>query len=214
MSEAHLNITDKLISLISPLLEPMGFEVVYLEVSPQQKTLRLFIDRLDASGGASHGGVGIEDCVTVTRALDEPLDQIPEIDRIFGGGAYELEVSSPGIDRPLRNPRDYEKFKGREVRIHTFRPLSGEELGNAEYQAKNPKQKNFLGELQGLREDRVLIVLNPVGGRDLTPGKGQGKPKKAKNKEAAKPVGSSVTIPLPLISKANLEPDFDDMEEA
>jgi ribosome maturation factor RimP len=210
--------TEKLIALISPLVEPMGYEIVYLEVNQRQKTLRLFIDWTESS--ASSGAIGIADCVKVTRALDEPLDQMPEVDQAFGGGGYELEVSSPGIDRPLRTARDYEKFKGREVRVHTFRPLSGEEMGNTAYQAKNPKQKNFLGELQGLREGRVLIALNPAGGHDPTQAKTkkskvtQKSTKSSKNSGEADRAASVVTIPLPLISKANLEPDFSDVTES
>jgi ribosome maturation factor RimP len=199
-------LTQKLIELISPLVKPMGYEVVHLEVIPRQKLLRLFIDHLDRTDG-----IGIEDCVKVTHALNEPLDAMTEVDGAFGGGTYELEVSSPGIDRPLRTQHDFEKFKGREVRIHTFRALSGEELGNVDYQAKNPKQKNFLGTLQGVREDKVLLALNLTGGHD----KAQKKlGKKAKQDASAGTNSAEVAIPLPLISKANLEPDLEVLERA
>ncbi len=166
---------ERLIALISPLLEPLGYEIVHLEVQNQrQKVLRLFVD--------SSKGVGIEDCVKVTKALDEPLDAMPEIEAVFKGH-YELEVSSPGADRPLRRSKDYEKFSGKEARIHVFRPLTAEELENTGYHQKNPRQKNFLGTLKGVRGEKVLLALeNKLG---------------------------EVTIPLPLISKANLEPRFD-----
>jgi ribosome maturation factor RimP len=191
-------LTDTIIERISPLVNSLGYEVVHLELNPRQKLLRLFIDHLDRTDG-----VGIDDCVKVTRALDEPLDQLPEIDKAFGIGGYELEVSSPGVDRPLRTPRDFEKFKGREIRVHTFRPLNGEELGNPDYQSRNPKQKNFLGKLEGLSDGRVRIALNLAGGHDKSP-------KKPGAKRAAAKTNSEevVAIPLPLISKANLEPDF------
>lgn len=213
--------TDQLITTISAMVQPLGYEVIHLEVDQRQKTLRLFIDYLAWTEGGSPG-VGIEDCVKVTKALDEPLDQMPEVDSLFGAAGYELEVSSPGIDRPLRGERDFERFKGREIRVHTFRPLTGDELGNGEYQAKNPKQKNFLGTLQGVREGKVLIALNLTGGFDKTQ-----KAKKAAKKAAAekpstegeqpskRPTNSAeVEIPLPLISKANLEADFSPLEGA
>ena len=162
-------LTQKLIELITPWVSPLGYEIVYLEVNHRQKMLRLFIDHLNRTDGIS-----IEDCVKVTHAFDEPLEKMSEVEQAFSGGTYELEVSSPGVDRPLRTERDYEKFKGHEVRLHTFRTLSGEEMGNADYQAKNPKQKNFLGTLQGLREGRVVLALNLTAGHDKTqkkPGK-------------------------------------------
>ena len=193
-------VTEKLIELISPQVSSLGYEVVHLEVNLRQKMLRLFIDHAERTDG-----IGIEDCVKVTKALDEPLEQSAEVTKIFGEAGYELEVSSPGIDRPLRTPRDFEKFKGREIRLHTFRPLSGEELGNPEYQSKNPKQKNFLGTLGGFRNGRVQMTLNLTGGLDKTQIKQQ------KSKKESGPKTNSVeevSIPLPLISKANLEPDF------
>ncbi|MGK5082169.1 ribosome maturation factor RimP [Bdellovibrionota bacterium FG-1] len=180
---------------------PMGYEVVHLEVIPRQKVLRIFIDHRDRADG-----VGIEDCVKVTRFLDEPLDQIPEIINVFRDGPYDLEVSSPGIDRPLRTQREYEKFAGREVRIHVFRPLTGEELDNPEYGTKNPKQKNFLGTLRGVQNGKVILAVNLTGGHDnVSPDKGSKKSGKNPTNSAEAVVG----IPLPLISKANLEPVFD-----
>jgi ribosome maturation factor RimP len=212
MSES---LTSHLIELINPLVTPLGYEIVYLEVqNGREKILRLFIDHLERADG-----IGIGDCVKVTKALDEPLDLMPDVDKAFGGGAYELEVSSPGIDRPLRTAKDFEKFKGREIRIHTFRPLSGDEMENPGYQSKNSKQKNFLGTLLGFRDGKVLIALNLTGGKDLTAKKPS---KKGKAAQTAEPTtnsveagnqGPTVTLPLPLISKANLEPDFGDLEE-
>ena len=208
---------------ISSWVQPLGYELVHIELIPRQKLLRIFIEHLGSET------VGIEDCVKVTRALDEPLDQMPEINRIFGEGGYELEVSSPGIDRPLRTERDFEKFKGREIRIHTFRPLTGEELANPDYAAKNPKQKNFLGTLKGLQNGRVVLSVNLTGGHDASQKAKKGKPgKKAKvsakgavteactSGNAGAVTNSAevvVSIPLPLISKANLEPDFDALPE-
>jgi ribosome maturation factor RimP len=192
---------DRLIDLINTVVSPLGYEVVTVEIqSGRQNHLRVFIDRLDGA----EGGVSIEDCVRVTRALDEPLDGAPETDALFRGG-WELEVSSPGVDRPLRQPKDYSRFAGREVRLHVYRPLTAEELGNPEYQTKNPRQKNFLGLLKGLSGEKIRL--------ELVPDPAQAGGKKAKKKSAAKPArAEEILIPLALVSKANLEPDFSGLE--
>jgi ribosome maturation factor RimP len=174
---------EKLISIVNPLITPLGYEVVHLEIqSHRQKLLRVFIDF--SSPNPTQGGIGIEDCVKVTRALDEPLDQHPELVKMFQG-AYELEVSSPGVDRPLRQEKDYERFSGQRAKIHLFRPLTDGEMENPEYRAKNPKQKSFLGILAGIKTGKVRIRVE--SGKTET----------------------EINIPLPLISKANLEPEFD-----
>ncbi|HAR41263.1 MAG TPA: hypothetical protein DCS07_01305 [Bdellovibrionales bacterium] len=198
---------DKLIEVITPLVAPLGYDIVYLEAQTgRQNILRIFIDHKEETAGSA---IGIEDCVKVARTLDEPLDLIPEINHVFNG-AYELEVSSPGIDRPLRIARDYNRFAGREARIHLFRPLTAEESGNPEYQAKNPKQKNFLGTLMGMQNDKVRLALSAGQNAAKTGSHG-------KKGKAAKAVSNTnrldeVTIPLPLISKANLEPQLGDFE--
>ena len=164
--------------------------------------LRVFIDHSNAD--PDQDAIGIQDCVKVTKALDEPLDQFQEIEAMFKG-SYELEVSSPGVDRPLRLQKDYERFSGREVRINIFRPLTNDEMGNAHYFEKNSKQKNFLGTLKGVQNGKVMLALTIAA---KTAGK---KPAKKGAKFAPANTNSAVvvTIPLPLISKANLEPYFD-----
>src|SRR4051812_31407643 len=151
---------DRLIQLISPMLSPLGYEVVYVEVqTARTKILRVFIDFTEERPGEA---VGIEDCVKVTRVLDEPLEQLPEVDSIFKG-SYELEVSSPGVDRPLRTQKDYRRFSGHDVRIHVYRPLTAEELENGTYQARNPKQKNFVGRLLKVEGEKVHLALSADG---------------------------------------------------
>ena len=113
---------------------------------------------------------------------------MPEVAEIFGSTPYELEVSSPGVDRPLRREQDYLRFAGRKIRLNTFRPLSAEELENAPYAAQNPRQKNFLGELLGLDSGKVRLK-SSIGGEE-------------------------VRIPLPLVARANLDPDFEWEQES
>jgi ribosome maturation factor RimP len=215
---AHRNQEERLIALISPIIAPLGFEIVHIEVHNQRhKVLRIFIDRLLQPGEDSEKGIGIQDCVDVTKALGEPLDQLPEVEEVFKG-PYELEVSSPGVDRPLRTERDYERFSGREVRIHTFRSLTAEEIQNASYQERNPKQKNFVGSLKGLvrsssGEAAGVRLFIPKGDPKADSGKGaklkKGQKRSLKKAAEAEAAGDEILIPLHLVSKANLEPHFD-----
>ncbi|MGK5088052.1 ribosome maturation factor RimP [Bdellovibrionota bacterium FG-2] len=177
--ETEKQLNERITSVIAPL----GFELVHMEVQNQrEKILRLFIDKQkDKQNGT--GGINVDDCAQVSHALDEPLENAPEIATLFKG-AFELEVSSPGLDRPLHNASDYDRFSGQEARIHVFRPLTAEEIQNPQYLARNPKQKNFQGMLAGIRHDSVALKI------------------KEKTKE------EEIMIPLPLISKAHLEPQF------
>lgn len=189
------DLVSRLIEIIDSVIRPLGYETVHIEIQVhRQKTLRIFIDRLESSGTP----IGIEDCVKVTRALDEPLDQKPELEALFKG-SYELEVSSPGVDRPLRQARDFERFAGQQVRIHVFRPLTVEEMESPEHQRKNPKQKNFLGTLVGLREGKVRLSVSD----------GQAASKKVRKSNERMDRPTEVGIPFELISKANLEPRFE-----
>lgn len=174
MSEAKQILESK----VSEILKDLGYELVACEVLPTgRKTLRVFIDRAGESAP-----IGIEDCVAVTRALDEPLESIPELEKLFEG-PYELEVSSPGVDRPLRGEKDYVRFQGKLIRVHVFRPLTAGEIENPDYQQKNPKQKNFIGTLEGVCGSKLVL--------------------------AVKDIQTQVLIPFPLIAKANLEPVFE-----
>ncbi len=182
---------------LAPLLENVGYELVHLEtVNNREKTLRIFIDVL----GAREDKIGVEDCAIVSRALDEPLENMKEVDAYFGG-AYELEVSSPGVDRPLRKARDFEKFAGRDIRLNTLRPLTSEEIGNADYHSRNPKQKNFIGILGGMEPGKNSVKLTVLASMGAA-----AKSKKTSKKPEKK---DEILIPISLIQKANIEPDFD-----
>ncbi|MEK6705170.1 MAG: ribosome maturation factor RimP [Bdellovibrionota bacterium] len=179
-------IKNTLMHAITPLVSPLGYEVIHIEVQPHhQKVLRIYIDHKEG-GKEDKKNIGIDDCVRVSKILDEPLDALPELATFFRG-SYELEVSSPGIKRPLSRKCDFERFGGEEARIHVIRPLTTDEISNQEYLARNPKQKNFSGKLAGVKDDKVLmLVINSERG---------GKHK----------AEDTVAIPLSLISKACLE---------
>jgi len=110
-----------------------GLELVEVEFrgGGKARLLRLFIDK---PGGVTH-----EDCATVSRELGTILD----VEEAVPGGSYTLEVSSPGLDRRLMRPGDYERFAGSRLRVTTREPLDG--------------SRHFEGRLQGLREGRVVM---------------------------------------------------------
>lgn len=110
---------DELEQVAETLLEEFGFELVELERAGHRgrPILRLRIDRLDSKPG---GGVTVEDCARVSRALEAVLDTRDDLP-----GSYILEVSSPGVERPLRRRRDFERSIGQEIAVRGFEPLAG-----------------------------------------------------------------------------------------
>jgi ribosome maturation factor RimP len=105
---------------IEQVIEPLGFEVVSLERGGGRKRplLRLRVDRIDGVPGRST--LTADDCAAVSRAVEALLDETGE-----AGDSYILEVSSPGVERPLVRPRDFEKCLGMDIRLRGFGPLGG-----------------------------------------------------------------------------------------
>lgn len=158
---------------VENVLAPLGYEVVALEHSTAGgRKITLYIDYLNNKDESRR--ISLDDCITVNKAVDEMLETTTLIE-----GHYTLDVSSPGVERPLRKPEDYARFAGRKVRLHTFRPLEKGEAGNDAYWERNKKQKNFIGQLEGLASDGEKVKVNVDG--------------------------QSVNVPLTLISKAHLE---------
>src|SRR5580704_11448543 len=127
-------------ALAEPLARSLGLELVdieYLREGPSW-ILRIFIDK--------PGGVNLDDCSTFSHALGPALD----VDDVVGT-AYSLEVSSPGLERALKKPKDFERFAGKRIKVKTFAPLPTTGA------AAGPGQKNFQGILIGLKGDRVEI---------------------------------------------------------
>jgi len=100
-----------------PVLEELGLELVEVQYRREQSgwVLRLIIDK--------QGGVSLEDCAAASREISQLLD-IED----FIGQAYNLEVSSPGLDRPLKNMADFQRFTGRKAKIKTIEPVDGEHV--------------------------------------------------------------------------------------
>ncbi len=103
---------------IERVIEPLGYELVSLERGGGRRRplLRLRVDRHDGVPGRS--GLTVEDCAAVSRAVEQRLDETGE-----AGDSYILEVSSPGVERPLVRHRDFERCIGLDVRLRGFAPL-------------------------------------------------------------------------------------------
>lgn len=130
---------------VEPTVRDLGCDLIFVEVGSGaggRRTLRLFIDSHDgdevADAEAGQGGVTIADCAKVSREVSALLDVEDPVD-----GAYVLEVSSPGLDRPLARPKDFERYRGRRVRLRTGSPVAG--------------RRNFAGVLVGLEDGDVVV---------------------------------------------------------
>ena len=123
----------KLARLIEPTLDALGYDLVRVLVSGQrQRTLQVMAERKDRKD------MTVDDCALISRNISAILDvedPIPD--------AYTLEVSSPGIDRPLVRPDDFDRFAGFEAKVETTAPISG--------------RRRFSGRLRGTRDGVVLI---------------------------------------------------------
>ncbi|HTX54303.1 MAG TPA: ribosome maturation factor RimP [Candidatus Baltobacteraceae bacterium] len=129
--------------LAEPLLAERGLDLVEVEFRRESHgwILRLYMDK--------PGGITLEDCQRVSEELSDHLDVEDFIDH-----PYHLEVSSPGLDRPLTRPADYLRFTGQAARIATRERVEG--------------RHNFQGRLAGLQDEAVLLDL-PEGGRASIP---------------------------------------------
>lgn len=106
-------------NFISPIVSQMGYDLVDVESagSDRNRVVRIFVDK--------QGGIQLDDCARISRTISDEIDILDLIP-----GRYRLEVSSPGIDRPLRTARDFQRNLGREVTLH-FRTPERDEAANA-----------------------------------------------------------------------------------
>lgn len=129
------SVTNELWRILQPTVAGMGYEFVGVEYvgKAHRSTLRVYID-------APHG-ITLEDCETVSRQISGLLDVEDPVT-----GAYDLEVSSPGMDRPLFRPEDYARFAGQRIKIRLAIPSNG--------------RRNFAGKLLGISDDLVRIEVD------------------------------------------------------
>ena len=118
---ADKKIPEIVMELASPLAQNAGCFVDDVEFKKEGSdyVLRVIIDVEDDT----NGGVSIDQCESVSRALSDVLDSKDPISQ-----AYMLEVTSPGIDRPLKKDKDFERFMGRDIDIGLYKPLNGSKI--------------------------------------------------------------------------------------
>jgi ribosome maturation factor RimP len=128
-----MSVTERIEQLIAPTVEEMGFSIVRVLLSGGDRLrLQVMAERQDGRA------MVVDDCADLSRAISALLDVEDPI-----AGAYTLEVSSPGIDRPLVRPRDFERFAGHEARIEMNVTIAG--------------RRRFRGRLLGLKGDVVRV---------------------------------------------------------
>ena len=128
---------ESLVNMIRPAVEPLGYELVGVEYVSQGSgsghTLRVFIDHAN--------GIGVDDCVAVSHQVSGVLDVEDPIQ-----GNYDLEVSSPGLDRPLFYKEHFERFAGSQVKVTMLSKIEG--------------RRRFKGLLKGVKEEGVLVLVD------------------------------------------------------
>ncbi len=129
---AKTAIDRRMAEILTPVIEGMGFELVRIRLmGGQTKTLQIMAER-------PGGGIEVDECAQISTAVSAVLDVEDPLD-----DAYTLEVSSPGIDRPLTRMKDFEAYEGYEVRVETTEMIDG--------------RRRFKGVLAGIEGDEVLL---------------------------------------------------------
>jgi ribosome maturation factor RimP len=135
---AKTAIDRRLADIVQPVIEGMGFELIRLRLmGGKTRVLQIMADRPD-------GGIGVDECGDISIAVSATLDVEDPLE-----DNYVLEVSSPGIDRPLTRLKDFEAWKGWEARIETTELIDG--------------RRRFKGDLAGVQGDEVLITIEESG---------------------------------------------------
>jgi len=138
-----MNDTGRIETLIAPTIEGLGYEIVRVSLSGGQRpVLQVMAERRDRAA------ITVDDCEVISRAVSAVLDVEDPI-----VGAYTLEVSSPGIDRPLTRLADFERFAGFEARIETRQPIDG--------------RRRYQGVLRGI--DGAAVWVETAQGRAVLP---------------------------------------------
>ena len=133
-------VAQEAFDIAEPIVKELGFDLVDCEYKKegQYYFLRIFIDK--------RGGIGIDDCETVSRAVDPVIDEAASIDPDF------FEVSSPGLTRPLETEKDYMRYAGEKVDVSLYKPMEG--------------KKSFTAVIKGAEEGKATFVFD--NGSELT----------------------------------------------
>ncbi len=137
----ELGLPARVAAIAEPIIEGLGYRLVRVKVSASEGcTVQIMAERPD-------GSMTVEDCETVSRALSPVLDAADPVDR-----AYRLEISSPGIDRPLVRKSDFDRYKGHLVKIEMEIPVNG--------------RKRFRGQLAGTQDDDARLCMDDTEAGD------------------------------------------------
>ena len=169
---------DKVRQIAERVASSSGLEVVEVEVcgASKHRMLRVFIDRPGAAPASNRpDGVTHEHC----SAFSREFGTIVEVEDAFPGGSYVLEVSSPGLDRKLTKPADFERFRGQRVKLATREPVNN--------------NRHFEGKLESFENGRLLLDLSAARKKKMRPKEGD---------------SSKIEIEFRNIEKANLVPEI------
>ncbi|WP_058755315.1 ribosome maturation protein RimP [Sphingomonas endophytica] len=141
-----MNDITPLVRLIEPEAKALGFALVRVRLfgKGDERTLQIMAERPDTRQ------LNIDDCAELSRRISDKLDALEEAGQDPIEGAYRLEVSSPGIDRPLTRPQDFTDWAGHEARIVLTEAVDG--------------QKQFKGDLEGIDADGNIAIRHPRTG--------------------------------------------------
>ena len=144
--KVQLNDITPLVRLIEPEAQALGFALVRIRLfgKGDERTLQIMAERPDTRQ------LNIDDCADLSRRISDKLDALEEAGQDPIEGAYRLEVSSPGIDRPLTRRQDFTDWAGHEARIVLTEPVDG--------------QKQFKGDLEGIDADGQIAIRHPRTG--------------------------------------------------
>jgi len=138
----------RIIEIVEPEAKALGFDLVRVryfkggEIGPlsdeEEYTLQIMAERPDT------GQLVIEDCAALSRRVSDRMDALEDAGEVLIRDAYRLEVSSPGIDRPLTRPKDYSEWAGHEARVQLTNPVEG-------------NRKSLQGDLIGIEDETVTL---------------------------------------------------------
>ena len=148
--EAVLKTEQQIFQAIDPVVTQLGYEIVDVEITKKngETALTVYIDIAS--------GVSLDDCETVHYAIDTVLDEIDASD----GKPYTLNVSSPGLDRPFKKQRDFERNYGKEVEVKLYAPIKGVKVfeGVLESHDQNVTVINADGKQVSIENTRIALV--------------------------------------------------------
>lgn len=144
---------------IGPILSDQGYNLVRIKLDGlKRRTLQIMIERSDETG------VTIEDCTRAHRAISVLLDL-----EDFIKTAYNLEVSSPGLDRPLVKQSDYVRFAGQDIQLKTFHPINGQKRFAGTLVSANQDEIELMIETQDAQMQKVTISFDQIAQAHLKP---------------------------------------------